>query len=803
MDTPLIVSINLDDWPNDKGGFSTKQLGFIGHVYTSTTEENLKIVYDMIKESNGLFTIYLDVTSITNTDNIISLLDAGVDQVIITSKQLTELKDVKDVIKDRIIISGQSSSEENYPLYLGNISDVNQTDPSTTKGKKSYVPVTSLSEESIIKLIKSNTIPIISTRELTFNKEDGKISIVSLLSSVIKTDRPDKLYATVVTDENNKTLGLVYSNNKSIEESLKTGRGVYFSRERGLWYKGSTSGDIQELITIKFDCDFDCIKFVVKQLGKGFCHLERSTCFGEFKGLSKLEKTLTSRKNDDSNAKSYTKRLFSDEKLLSAKILEEANEFIEAKTREEIITEGGDLIYFMMTKLIQNNISMKDIERNLELKSLKVVRRKGDAKAIYAEKFGLNDGTKKNDDKSGSNNDKVELNNDKINEDDIKMKRYNINNISSTKITELLKRPSQKDTKKIMSIIEPIIKEVKERGDEALIEYTHKFEKATSLKETTMSAPFDEKDMMISEKTKSAIDISFNNIKKFHEAQVEKKPLIVETMPGVVCSRFSRPIEKVGLYVPGGTAVLPSTTLMLGVPAMVAGCKEIIIASPPRSNGKLSPEIVYVASKVGASKIILAGGAQAVASLAYGTKSIPKVDKILGPGNQFVTAAKMFVSNDTTTNVSIDMPAGPSEVLVIADNTCIPSFVAADLLSQAEHGIDSQVILITVDLTEDEITKIEAEIDKQAKLLPRRDIVKEALKHSYILQVDEIHRGIELSNEYAPEHLILQIKNAQEIVEKVENAGSIFIGHYAPESVGDYSSGVNHSLRMSFLSPLF
>jgi phosphoribosyl-ATP pyrophosphohydrolase/phosphoribosyl-AMP cyclohydrolase/histidinol dehydrogenase len=235
--------------------------------------------------------------------------------------------------------------------------------------------------------------------------------------------------------------------------------------------------------------------------------------------------------------------------------------------------------------------------------------------------------------------------------------------------------------------------------------------------------------------------------------------------------------------------------MMLGVPAMVAGCQKIVLASPPRADGSISPEIVYVAHKVGAESIVLAGGAQAVAAMAYGTESITKVDKILGPGNQFVTAAKMFVSNDTSAGVSIDMPAGPSEVLVIADKTANPAFVASDLLSQAEHGVDSQVILIAVDLNEDQLRAIEDEVDAQAKALPRMDIVRGSLAHSVTFVVRDINEAMILSNEYAPEHLILQVEGAEAVVDQVQNAGSVFIGPWTPESVGDYSAGVNHSLR--------
>lgn len=377
----------------------------------------------------------------------------------------------------------------------------------------------------------------------------------------------------------------------------------------------------------------------------------------------------------------------------------------------------------------------------------------------------------------------------------IQMKRYNATTISDAELKEILQRPSQKSSETIMSIVRPIIDDVRTGGDKALLGYTHKFEKATSLKSPVIKAPFPQELMNIPKETIEAIDVSFENIRKFHGAQKEDKPLQVETMPGVVCSRFSRAIERVGLYVPGGTAVLPSTALMLGVPAMVAGCKKIVLASPPRADGSITPEIVYVAHKIGAESIVLAGGAQAVAAMAYGTESVSKVDKILGPGNQFVTAAKMYVSNDTNAGVSIDMPAGPSEVLVIADKHANPAFVASDLLSQAEHGVDSQVILIAVDLSEKELQAIEDELHAQAMALPRVDIVRGSIDHSITLQVENVKDAMRLSNEYAPEHLILQLKDAADLVSLVENAGSVFIGEWTPESVGDYSAGVNHSLR--------
>jgi phosphoribosyl-ATP pyrophosphohydrolase / phosphoribosyl-AMP cyclohydrolase / histidinol dehydrogenase len=531
--------------------------------------------------------------------------------------------------------------------------------------------------------------------------------------------------------------------------------------------------------------------------------LSQYTCFGEYNGISKLEKTLESRKVSAPEG-SYTARLFSDEKLLRAKIMEEAEELCNAKAKDDIAFEAADLLYFALTKAVSAGVSFSDIERSLDAKSAKVKRRQGDAKGQWAEREGITNMEPSSSFKPkdiaevAKNTAPVTLGKDdltSLKHERIQMRRYYTAETPILALKEALQRPSQRSSETIMGIVNPIIKDIRTRGDTALLEYTHRFEKATSLTSPVIIAPFPQHLMDLPKETIDAIDLSFDNIRKFHSAQMDDKPLRVETMPGVVCSRFARPIERVGLYIPGGTAVLPSTALMLGVPAMVAGCKKIIIASPPRADGSITPEIVYVAHKVGAESIVLAGGAQAIAAMAYGTESVTKVDKILGPGNQFVTAAKMYVSNDTNANVSIDMPAGPSEVLVIADRHAKPAFVASDLLSQAEHGIDSQVILIAISLSDAELKAIEDELHSQAMALPRVDIVKGAIEHSITLVVRDLEEAMKFCNEYAPEHLILQIKDAADAVDLVDNAGSVFIGDWTPESVGDYSAGVNHSLR--------
>lgn len=353
--------------------------------------------------------------------------------------------------------------------------------------------------------------------------------------------------------------------------------------------------------------------------------------------------------------------------------------------------------------------------------------------------------------------------------------------------SELLKRPI-KDYKSIKKVVKPILAKVKKKGDLALkklaLEYDH-----VELDNLLVSPEeFKNADKAISKPLREAIQVAARNILKFHEAQKDKD-LVVETIKGVVCSRRSVAIEKVGLYIPGGTAPLFSTVLMLGIPAKIAGCQEIVMCTPTDEVGKINPVILYTAKLVGIEKIVKVGGAQAIGALAYGTESVPKVDKIFGPGNQYVTTAKQMVVKD---GLAIDMPAGPSEVAILADKTAIPEFIAADLLAQAEHGVDSQVILVTTE--EKLIAQVMKAIDIQLESLPRKAIVEKALYNSLIILVKTTDEAMDLLNAYAPEHLIIATKDYEKLALKVRNAGSVFLGNYTPESCGDYASGTNHTL---------
>lgn len=351
----------------------------------------------------------------------------------------------------------------------------------------------------------------------------------------------------------------------------------------------------------------------------------------------------------------------------------------------------------------------------------------------------------------------------------------------------LLVRPSMNDSS-LEASVSNILKEIKQNGDEAVKRFASMFDKGSIKNFLVTAEEINEAGALIDEDLKQAIQQAKSNIEKFHLAQLKTEEPI-ETMRGIRCWRKSVAIEKVGLYIPGGSAPLFSTLLMLSIPAKIAGCKSIILCSPPDREGKLHPAILYAAKLVGVTKIFKAGGAQAIGAMAYGTATIPKVYKIFGPGNQYVTSAKQLVQKDGT---AIDMPAGPSEVAVLADESANASFVAADLLSQAEHGSDSQAILVTT--SENLATDTKAEIERQLSALPRKGIAENAVKNSKIFLVRNMKEGIELINEYAPEHLIISCNDDENIAEKIVNAGSVFLGNYSPESVGDYASGTNHTL---------
>lgn len=360
--------------------------------------------------------------------------------------------------------------------------------------------------------------------------------------------------------------------------------------------------------------------------------------------------------------------------------------------------------------------------------------------------------------------------------------------LNETQLKELITRNAD-TSEAIQEIVAGIIAEVKERGDAALFDFTEKFDKVRPKQLFIDTDELDELAALVNAEEKAAINLAYKNIDAFHRNQRLNEPEM-ETTPGVNCWRESRAIDCAGLYIPGGTAVLPSTLLMLGIPARIAGCQSIILCSPPQTDGKVNPYIAYVTRLLQIEKLYLVGGAQAIAAMAFGTDTIPKADKIFGPGNQYVTMAKTLVQSKS--HAAVDMPAGPSEVLVIADESAHPAYIAADLLAQAEHGTDSQVVLVSTSTKL--IENVQEKLQQQLEKLPRKELALKALQKSFAVLVEDLDEAIAFSNRYAPEHLIIESDDCDSLIDKIVNAGSVFLGHLTPESAGDYASGTNHTL---------
>ena len=366
----------------------------------------------------------------------------------------------------------------------------------------------------------------------------------------------------------------------------------------------------------------------------------------------------------------------------------------------------------------------------------------------------------------------------------------NWSSLSTDERSKALRRPVQQDAAALHDRVREIVREVRERGDAALLEFTRRFDGVALQSIEVSASEFAAAETALNAQQRQAIDRAIANVRRFHEAQVGE-PLRVETAPGVVCERQFRAIEAVGLYVPAGVAPLPSAAIMLAVPARIAGCPTRIICTPPRRDGSADPAVLTIANLCGVRRVFKLGGAQAIAAMAYGTATVPKVDKVFGPGNAWVTAAKLQVANDPQ-GAALDLPAGPSEVLVIADATARAEFVAADLLAQAEHSADAQVVFVTTSSTLAEATA--AEVEAQMRKLGRVDTLRLSIEYARLFVVDTLDTALEISNAYAPEHLILQVANARDWLPKVRNAGSVFLGAWTPETMGDYCSGTNHVL---------
>lgn len=842
-------------------------------------------VYEATKQSLPTSSeVYILQTEALNSDQIYAFLDNGARKLV--TKDITLIGQVP---ADRLILHLDPTTATSLtdPQILAGISGTLLETPTVAENllksfraalklaegrpRDLFVLAASRDRDSVLAQpaalkIMSKTVGGVSVVPLQFlsttlahlpspHAENGKLPVTTLFTSTLRSDREDGLYPTIPVSATSVplTLGLVYSSSASVASSIISGNAVYFSRSRnGLWRKGETSGAMQMVERIRYDCDADALEFTVIETGPngekdGFCHVpDQVSCFGGVSGLAHLESTLKSRMKEAPQG-SYTARLFSEPALLRAKIMEEAGELCEATSKQDIAAEAADLLYFALAKCVSAGVGLRDVSKILDDRSLKVTRRKGDAKKEWADKLGLNDdqavgvaggvGAGKEGEKTVAKEEPTAADAEEAKED-LRCITHDLAAVNDAERLALLKRPTASSSDMIARV-NPILNTVREGGDEGLRSLVVKFDRCAPAEDKTfplvLKAPFPAESMQLDDEVKAAIDQAYSNIKAFHQAQMDKESgtLRVETMPGVVCTRFARPIERVGLYVPGGTAILPSTALMLAVPAQVAKCSTLTLATPPRPDGTISPEIVYIASLTGVGSIVRAGGAHAVAAMAYGTETVPKVDKVrfwvvatVDPDTMLISDLADFRTRQPVRHCCQDgrldgfrgllrhrhagrtirslgehsgLSFARSELIslflqVIADQQADPAFVASDLLSQAEHGADSQVILLAVALSDDKLAQIESEIKQQALALPRVDIIRKSIAHSLIIKCPTLEDAMTFSNAYAPEHLILQLNKASEVVSSVTNAGSVFVGAYSPESCGDYASGTNHTL---------
>lgn len=587
----------------------------------------------------------------------------------------------------------------------------------------------------------------------------GALDPADAFAAALRSDRPDGLWPTVVCDEAGDALGLVYSSRESLRAAVAERRGIYHSRSRGgLWRKGESSGDEQELLRIDADCDRDAIRFTVRQRGRGFCHTGTRTCFGEAKGLHALSRRLAE-PIESRDPRSYTTRLLRDPALLASKIREEAGELCEAQTAEEIAFEAADVIYFTLTRLAAARVPLEAVERELDRRALKVSRRPGDAKpAQTAPASTGSPGAGRPEERR--------------------------------RLLRLV-RPQEVPTVRRGAVDAPtlagasqIVEDVRRRGEVAV--RTH----AERLGDIQAGAP------MILERgelaraldamgreDRAVLERAAERIRRFADAQRESLRELALPVPGGEAGHWIAPVERAGCYAPGGRFPLPSSVLMTAVTARAAGVREVLVASP-----RPAPATLAAAAIAGADALLAVGGAQAIAALAYGCGELPPCDAVVGPGNRWVTAAKQLVAG----HVAIDMLAGPSELLVIADESADPRTVAADLLAQAEHDTDASAVLVST--SPELIGAVEGELAAQLESLPTAPTARAALANGYAVLARDIDEAIALADAFAPEHLEIMTRDAGAVAARCAHYGGVFIGPGAAEVVGDYGVGPNHTL---------
>ena len=575
----------------------------------------------------------------------------------------------------------------------------------------------------------------------------GRLSLAQAIAAPLVTDRPDGLFATVVTDERGTALGLAWSSAESLERAVTERRGIYHSRKRGLWIKGETSGATQELLRVDLDCDRDALRFTVRQEDPGFCHTGSLSCWNDAPGLSALEATLQQRRAEPL-AGSYTQRLWENPALLASKLTEEAGELASATTAEAVVAEAADVLYFAMVKLAGSGGTLADVERELAQRALRTTRRPGHAKPILAAPLAA------------------------------------FTALRRVKPGALPARTPSAIDSATLDGATAIVDAVRRGGDGVLLEYAARFDGWDGARPWRYEAPALAAALEgIDPDTRAVLTSMAVQIRQFALAQRGALSTIDVAVPGGRAGHTIIPMERAGCYAPAGRFPLPSSVLMTVVTARAAGVRDVTVATP-----SASPLMLAAAAIAGADRVITVGGAQAIAALAYGTESLAACDVVVGPGNRWVTAAKKIVAGD----VAIDFLAGPSELVVLADGSSDPRLIAADLLAQAEH--DSDALPIVVSLDEGILEQVNRELCRQLETLPTATTARTALANGFAVLCASLEEAIATIDAIAPEHLQIATPDAREIAAQVRHAGGVFVGDGAAEVFGDYGVGPNHVL---------
>ncbi|MEM1032182.1 MAG: histidinol dehydrogenase [Myxococcota bacterium] len=576
----------------------------------------------------------------------------------------------------------------------------------------------------------------------------GKLGLAEAIAACLKTDRDDGLWRTIVVDAHGRALGQCFSNLESLRTALESRTGVYWSRRRGLWRKGASSGHTQRLLRIDADCDRDSLRFTVAQEGPGFCHLDTESCWGPLRGLPDLAATLVARKSD-APAGSYTRRLYEDPELLKSKLVEEAGELSEARAHDDVVHETADVLYFAMVAMARAGVTLPEVEAELDRRAMKVSRRRGDAKTAPSRS--------------------------RVTEDAIELGR-----LSPDAVTTLARDVIDRST---LEGAGRIVRAVQTEGDAAL----HRFGEAFGeLKDHPLV--YDREALAraredVDADTLALLERTAARIERFARAQRDAMRDVEIEVDGGHAGHRVLPVARAGCYAPGGRYPLPSSVLMTAVTARSAGVAQVWVASP-----KPSPVTLAAAAVAGADALLSVGGAHAIAAFAYGTETVPKADVIAGPGNRWVTAAKQLVVGE----VGIDMLAGPSELLVLASGDADPATVAADLLAQAEHDPDALPVLVTLDAAL--VPRVEKELVAQLRTLPSADIARTSLRSGFAVVVDDDEAAVTVCDRLAPEHLQLSGEGAVALAPRLQAYGGLFVGEISAEVLGDYGAGPNHTL---------